>query len=86
VEVVSRSNIVRPGKLVDPHGNATIDEIHFSGNDIDVATRKKRMPDQIPHVDEFRRDLECKPSIIVAFGSQILERLADESNTQMHDV
>ena len=44
------------------------------------------MAKQVPHMEEFRRDLQREPSIIMASSNEIFERPTDESNTQTHDV
>jgi len=76
--------VIRSGQLVEPHSEAPVDEIDLACDDIHVATGEQRVPDQIPHMHELRFDLKRESAVVVTFGFEVLERLADEAHTYMH--
>jgi len=83
--VFSRSVCIN-WKLIQPDRDAAIDEIHFSGDNIDAAARKKRMPNEITYMNELGMDLQHWPAIWVPLALQVFECPTNESHAQMHTV
>ena len=58
---------------------AQLQRLDFARHDVHAAVRKKRVANEIADVHELGAHLQRKPPVVVPFGSEVFERLADES-------